>query len=896
MADDLQSNRAFISVPKRSSPFSGYGRLPAYAEPCVEYRVSLKEVIHAKGIDTTKFSVLPKDLVLWKLRESEPLEPDDTFARRVSTKFSSLSEVATEPGPWKKLSALFPQQPPQDCLHVIIQMPLNTTSQKRERPTDADSNDRPPKKSRGDMLDEDPLPPTGVNVEAYKTVADLRKEIKKEKTPALDDRPADALRLWKVSIPIDDIFHEKATIPDEKPLLAVKKLSTVFTEAPVLEHLHIMVKVQAATTDKQPWLGEIHRKLWGKRELFGDIFRTVTLTKDDFIELQHQLQEQNPDRNSESYVAKDVLAIKSAFLRSRSTPDVASDAPGLVPRLVFNDSQGLTQPPSSDVDEDEDEDEDEDDDDDEDEDEDDDEDDNDDADAVTGNTMDSDPDPGSSDSSYINNDAVSLSTGTTATFPCTIQYMDLTVLKLVNSIRVPQLTLLRKEWGNMVDIFNEREKGTKGSAVFTGKTCLLHTILIHCIIHAQPIVFQDTVGTVFIIDDDAVREIKGVPKIPGNNVLALVDADGACCQPDPYLLQASNLRILLTSSPRTRSDRRWLTQYVQEGAVFVMEPWSREEFLVASLFLASIDITLERFRKTTHVCGLIPRTCFDAAASSKKLRTAKKEITVAIKETEELSKVIANVHTRATIHRAFQIRPSSPEDRDWNSCLIEAVSDWAFKKMMDALDQRSADAAYNLYCAIQWSPHSSGLRGKMFETKVHPFFRNITKPRTFIIHSLDDPSTTFDITFSSDTKYLTFGPIHRFSGQLASSVEKNKSCYLKPLSPVFPTFDSFLYRYGIPQSGCSPLIGLQVTTAAKHAISIKGLEKVQKSLNPQNTHLDPLRPSKANKWIILFVVPDTRGASFRKQKIKGAEKVGHWNEKTSQYVLALPEEEVFRSK
>ncbi|KIL62836.1 hypothetical protein M378DRAFT_165297 [Amanita muscaria Koide BX008] len=41
------------SVPKRSSPFSGYGRLPAYAELCIEYRVL----------------------------ESEPLEPDDTQVR-----------------------------------------------------------------------------------------------------------------------------------------------------------------------------------------------------------------------------------------------------------------------------------------------------------------------------------------------------------------------------------------------------------------------------------------------------------------------------------------------------------------------------------------------------------------------------------------------------------------------------------------------------------------------------------------------------------------------------------------------------------------------------------------------------------------------------------------------
>jgi hypothetical protein len=68
-----------------------------------------------------------------------------------------------------------------------------------------------------------------------------------------------------------------------------------------------------------PWLVEIHSKLWGRPDLFGDIFRTANLTKADFIELQRQLQELNPERNSESYVAKDVLAANFAFLRSRST-------------------------------------------------------------------------------------------------------------------------------------------------------------------------------------------------------------------------------------------------------------------------------------------------------------------------------------------------------------------------------------------------------------------------------------------------------------------------------------------------------------------------------------------------------------------------------------------------
>ena len=89
-------------------------------------------------------------------------------------------------------------------------------------------------------------------------------------------------------------------------------------------------------------------------------------------------------------------------------------------------------------------------------------------------------------------------------------------------------------------------------------------------------------GDVFVIDD-TVRQHKRTSNIPRDDVLTLVDAEGAFCQPNLYLFNASNLRILLTSPPRNRKDRKWLTQFVGEtGAVFVMEPWSREELLVAS--------------------------------------------------------------------------------------------------------------------------------------------------------------------------------------------------------------------------------------------------------------------------------------------------------------------------
>ena len=80
--------------------------------------------------------------------------------------------------------------------------------------------------------------------------------------------------------------------------------------------------------------------------------------------------------------------------------------------------------------------------------------------------------------------------------------------------------------------------------------------------------------------------------ISGDDVLVLVDADTEICTPHRYLLDPSNLRVLLTSPPRSRKDRRWLTQLVRdEKAVFVLEPWLPKEFLVAS-FVYSSDLVI----------------------------------------------------------------------------------------------------------------------------------------------------------------------------------------------------------------------------------------------------------------------------------------------------------------
>ena len=244
---------------------------------------------------------------------------------------------------------------------------------------------------------------------------------------------------------------------------------------------------------------------------------------------------------------------------------------------------------------------------------------------------------------------------------------------------------------------------------------------------------------------------------------------------------------------------------------------------------------------------------------------------------------------RRIIHRAFQVRPESSKNRFGESHVVEPVSAWALLQMLNELRKKSMGDAYRFYCTIKVSPESAELRGRIFEVYLH---RYLETSRAFTTSPLDNPSTTPEIHFTSGTNHLDFED-NRFSDHLASSIQSKTSWYLRPQSPVFPSFDSFLYLSEISHPGFSRLIALQVTTAPIHHINIKGLEKVQRALKPRDPDLKGLRPAKANKMIILFVVPTALGMTFGMQQITGKAKVDHWYDKTAQYVLTVSEEALF---
>jgi hypothetical protein len=83
-----------------------------------------------------------------------------------------------------------------------------------------------------------------VKIASTESVGTLKKAIKEEKKPVFDHVAADALKLWKVSIPVDAEYKEnvgEVELGDGAELSPVETLSDVFSPVPTRKHLHIIV-------------------------------------------------------------------------------------------------------------------------------------------------------------------------------------------------------------------------------------------------------------------------------------------------------------------------------------------------------------------------------------------------------------------------------------------------------------------------------------------------------------------------------------------------------------------------------------------------------------------------------------------------------------------------------
>ncbi|KIL66082.1 hypothetical protein M378DRAFT_10374 [Amanita muscaria Koide BX008] len=144
---------------------------------------------------------------------------------------------------WMKLSSQFSDQfavnVAEDCLHVVVRVPIDPSALVRLNCYVHCS------------YPFDPSRIVGVQIPYGQTVKDLMKAIKLEMLENFQYTEACTLKLWEVSLLVEDDCQENFDMPNGNLLLPAKKLLEVFSDPPDPQCIHIIAKVVAVGNCKQ---------------------------------------------------------------------------------------------------------------------------------------------------------------------------------------------------------------------------------------------------------------------------------------------------------------------------------------------------------------------------------------------------------------------------------------------------------------------------------------------------------------------------------------------------------------------------------------------------------------------------------------------------------------------
>ncbi|EDR10192.1 uncharacterized protein LACBIDRAFT_293779 [Laccaria bicolor S238N-H82] len=355
------------------------------------------------------------------------------------------------------------------------------------------------------------------------------------------------------------------------------KLSGIFTGGVNEQILQFAIKLPQAPEDSEPplkrarltssevpiWLQELHKKIWNRGDLHQELFRSVTLTLQDYETLQASMTKLYPNRKEKNYQAGiDGLATKLALLRSSNNHPVTDHGP-----------DGVTQPTHHDDDEFEDDDE-------------------------------------------VDEELRSL-------FPFPLEYLDLSSLHLESPPpRMPQPLLIREDYTVLSRLLDDLPEGGNGSAVIsgqpgTGKTAYLYYILIQSMLAGTRCLFQtvetEAHDTIYLIDS-SVEVVNFWPD--DEYIIAFFDADGPSSRPAHFLLNHHFVKIIATCSPNN-AYQEWIEKPISPNWVSrrITTLWSPQELFLTGMFLAPPDLSYSRLQELTSYFGFNPRDCFHAPPS-----------------------------------------------------------------------------------------------------------------------------------------------------------------------------------------------------------------------------------------------------------------------------------------
>ena len=291
-----------------------------------------------------------------------------------------------------------------------------------------------------------------------------------------------------------------------------------------------------------------------------------------------------------------------------------------------------------------------------------------------------------------------------------------------------------------------------------------------------------------------------------------------------------------------------------------------------------MDVTYAHLNATSKYLGNNPHHGFYASICSTSLEKQVASIT------EQISVVAALTNIDSLIYeickggaslRLFQIY-SSLDYCIFKNCHIKQVLDWSFNRLLEKYEEWQTDATLELFNLFRVQ---NGLQIATFIWEWQ-FFWSLWSPRSFILHSLDDPNKSIpcEWEYPGGAEYQTFES-RSFPTRLQVLIKDKISGHLKPLSTMFPTFDSLLH-----QPSCLDFLQITIGSLESNS-SILGFERIQCWLKFKGpTHL---RSSKTRPWMFIFIVPEEKAASLKQQSFGKI-----WNSKVKQYVLGLSQKDI----
>ena len=261
-------------------------------------------------------------------------------------------------------------------------------------------------------------------------------------------------------------------------------------------------------------------------------------------------------------------------------------------------------------------------------------------------------------------------------------------------------------------------------------------------------------------------------------------------------------------------------------------------------------------------------------------------------------------------HTVFELFPRN-DNRIWIQRRIQPTSQYALHLLLRAQVFESNLSISTIYHDLKVNEDAAEIVGRIWERAVHAYLQNLPTKTTLTLKALGDYADRI-LVVDPTMRFRCCGSDADFQNALSSSLESFASCYLFPLSKIFPTVDSVALTFNRGRQ----FDIFQMSTAGGHPIRVSGLQAVQSWLK-RDTVLNKLRPTTASPFAISFVLPKRLSNSFRRQRLIAAKKESSmtpskhrrteagsaliadedhlatfWEDKIRQYVLALDEDEV----